>query len=168
MDILPKDTVKPGQILTEQDYKYAADKAYVYAVIGLVIPLLEIEVFRCADRARKSQNPEILATAQKAVNMATTVFFYIVIFPLIILSCSVNLFAGIVVAFLCAWLIYVKRKNIWSKNKIIIAMIAIILFLAYGIFAVFDNAKTEQKVGIKVINNTMQVVCRNQYLHLLV
>lgn len=156
MNILPRDKVKPGQILTEQDYQVAADKAFRYALIGLLIPILEIEVFRHADRARKSQNPEIQNKAQQAINIATGVFFYAVIFPLIVISSLWNLFSGIIVAISLALFIYFKRKNIWPQRKIIIAIIAITLFLAYGIFVSLDNAK--QEVGINNLNNTMQEV----------
>jgi len=159
MHILPKDKVKPGQILTEQDYQIAADKAFRYALIGLLIPILEIEVFRHADRARKSQNPEILSKAQQAINIATGVFFYAMIFPLIVVSSLWNLFIGIVVAISLASFIYFKRKNIWSQRKIIITIIAIVLFLAYGIFASLDNTKQEN--GVNSLNNTTQEVTIN-------
>jgi len=157
MDIfLPKDKVKPGQILTEEDYQVAADKAFRYALIGLLIPILEIEVFRHVDRARKSKNPEILSKAQQAVNIATVVFFYVIIFPLVVVSSLWNLFAGIVVALSLALFIYFKRKDIWSQRKIIIAIIAIVLFLIYGIFISLDNAK--QEIGVNSSDNTTEVV----------
>ncbi|NQV00297.1 MAG: hypothetical protein HQ538_06175 [Parcubacteria group bacterium] len=135
MNILPKDKVKKGQVLTEEDFEIAANKAYKYAVLGILIPIVEIEAWRHADRARKSTNPELVKKANLAMNIATGVFFWIVLAPTVIFFSLWNIFIGVVVAGLICFYIYTKKRKAWSRRKVIILIASIVIFLIYGIFA---------------------------------
>ena len=117
MDIFPKDKTKKGQILTEEDYQIAANKAFRYAIYGCFFPILEFEVFRYTDRAKKSKNPETIKKARRATNIATVVLFLIFLIPLVIVVSLCNLFVGIVVAMIISFIIYKKVRKEWSRRK---------------------------------------------------
>ena len=135
MDIfIPKDKIKPGEVLTEEDYEAAANKALFYAVLGCAIPILELNVPRYATRAKRSQKQETREKAGRATNIATVVFFYVVLFPLVALTTIANLLLGTITAGIVSFLVYKKKSGVWPKRKIVIAVIAVVIFLAYGFY----------------------------------
>ncbi len=135
MDIfIPKDKIKPGEVLTEKDYEVAADRALFYAVLGCVIPILELNVLKYATRAKRSQKKETIEKASRAINIATVVFFYVALFPLVALTTIANLLLGTATAGVVSFLIYKKKSGVWPKRKIVIAIIAIAIFLACGFY----------------------------------
>ena len=95
MDIFPKDKIKKGEILTEKDYQAVADKAFRYAIYGCFIVILEFEVFRYANIAKKSKNPKTIKKAERAINIATIVLFLVLsLFFLISLVTIISFFVN--------------------------------------------------------------------------
>jgi magnesium-transporting ATPase (P-type) len=135
---------KPEKVLTEEDYKKAANEANQYAVAGFIIPIVSLlaiwEIPRCLKIARNSQDPKVLKKIKHVSNNATALFFWEVVWIPVFLFLVLNLPVGIIlvlVSVICTY--FYGKKHMWSNKKIIIYILLTMLVSIYGVYSYFYN-----------------------------